>query len=162
MDQVLGALILCQDFVDTKEKTFLDKYIFATYSVILEEMTDELNQSLLYLNLNFARQTQVFLAHSKVRHLFSELLVSTQFYGSIHLLCLLCLALLFHLCEGQLLGLFLRLLLSRTWLILSKLLRWFSKENIADYFLLFKHSEVSLNAVLAASLVLLSENCPAA
>lgn len=64
MDQILWALVFCEHFVDTKEKTFFYEDVFATNSIIFEEMTDELNQPLLNLNLHFTCEAQIFLPNT--------------------------------------------------------------------------------------------------
>lgn len=64
MNQVLLFLLLIDDFVDTEEQALFNQYVFVQRDIVLEEMTNYLNQALSHLKLHLIHITEVLLTYS--------------------------------------------------------------------------------------------------
>ena len=137
VDQVLLLAVFCCDFIDTKEETFFDQEVLFECSIILEEVTEYLNQSLLDLQPDVTWEFEVFLTDLQILHLCSKLLLSILPDCLLHLTGLLGLLLLFLLSECE--TCFFRLLcvfwLRQIWLI-RILTTVLDEKDISDHRLL--------------------------
>ena len=67
MEHILGALLLFgTHFVNTKEQALLHGDVLTGHGIILEQVADELDQSLFDLELDIAGIPKVLLAHLQV------------------------------------------------------------------------------------------------
>lgn len=71
MNQVLLFLLLIDDFVDTEEQALFNQYVLVQRDIVLEEMTNYLNQALSHLKLHLIHIAEVLLTYSQIAHLFS-------------------------------------------------------------------------------------------